>query len=267
MDTPLRDFLEIPYDKLEELNLAGEGRRAWPRRGPRQGPRRTRMKYLTDERAHQGGDRLLHRPRGPASHARLRQEVPAQVGRQPHLRRLLDPRLLAPAGVGPAARHRLARVLLAARRRVRARQGAGVRRGARARRHAAYRGDMRARLKAYAERLLREDGTVAQRRQRDRGLPLQGPRRRAALPRDAASSSSSRPAATTTRCPATRCAASSTPRPRCSARWASRNEKDHPEVAPSQFEMNYGYTEAVVARRPGAALQAVVAPGRGAAWT
>ncbi len=25
------------------------------------------------------------------------------------------------------------------------------------------------------------------------------------------------------------------------------NEKDHPEVAPSQFEMNYGYTEAVVA--------------------
>jgi glutamine synthetase len=33
------------------------------------------------------------------------------------------------------------------------------------------------------------------------------------------------------------------------------NEKDHPEVAPSQFEMNYGYTEAP-SRRPGAALQA-----------
>ena len=25
------------------------------------------------------------------------------------------------------------------------------------------------------------------------------------------------------------------------------NEKDHPEVAPSQFEMNYGYTEALIA--------------------
>jgi glutamine synthetase len=25
------------------------------------------------------------------------------------------------------------------------------------------------------------------------------------------------------------------------------NEKDHPEVAPSQFEMNYSYTEAVIA--------------------
>ena len=25
------------------------------------------------------------------------------------------------------------------------------------------------------------------------------------------------------------------------------NEKDHPEVAPSQFEMNYSYTEASVA--------------------
>ena len=25
------------------------------------------------------------------------------------------------------------------------------------------------------------------------------------------------------------------------------NEKDHPEVAPSQFEMNYGYTEAMIA--------------------
>ena len=26
-----------------------------------------------------------------------------------------------------------------------------------------------------------------------------------------------------------------------------QNEKDHPEVAPSQFEMNYGYTEATIA--------------------
>ncbi len=42
------------------------------------------------------------------------------------------------------------------------------------------------------------------------------------------------------------------------------NEKDHPEVAPSQFEMNYSYTEASIGRRPGAALQAALPAGRGA---
>ena len=29
-----------------------------------------------------------------------------------------------------------------------------------------------------------------------------------------------------------------------------QNEKDHPEVAPSQFEINYGYGEVVSGRRP-----------------
>jgi len=48
-------------------------------------------------------------------------------------------------------------------------------------------------------------------------------------------------AATITRCLWTRCASSSTPRPRCSAPMGFQNEKDHPEVAPSQYEINYSY--------------------------
>ena len=35
-----------------------------------------------------------------------------------------------------------------------------------------------------------------------------------------------------------------------------QNEKDHPEVAPSQFEINYGYGEVVARRRSDSALQA-----------
>src|ERR1039458_5402280 len=59
------------------------------------------------------------------------------------------------------------------------------------------------------------------------------------------SSITSIPAATITRCPAIRCAPSSTPPPKCSAPMGFQNEKDHPEVAPSQFEINYAYSEVV----------------------
>ena len=45
------------------------------------------------------------------------------------------------------------------------------------------------------------------------------------------------------------------------------NEKDHPEVAPSQFEMNYSLHRGDDRRRPGAALQAALPPGRGAPRT
>jgi len=38
-----------------------------------------------------------------------------------------------------------------------------------------------------------------------------------------------------------------TPRPKCSGAMGFQNEKDHPEVAPSQFEINYGYGEVVAA--------------------
>ena len=48
MTTALRDFLEIPYDKLEELNLAAKADRL-ARKDPAK-IQEARMKYLTDER-------------------------------------------------------------------------------------------------------------------------------------------------------------------------------------------------------------------------
>src|SRR5690349_18968738 len=44
----LRDFLEIPYSKLEELNLAAKEQRA--KRTPMEQVEQERRKYLTDEK-------------------------------------------------------------------------------------------------------------------------------------------------------------------------------------------------------------------------
>ena len=48
MTTALRDFLEIPYDKLEEMNLLAKADRLG-RKDPGK-IQEARMKYLTDER-------------------------------------------------------------------------------------------------------------------------------------------------------------------------------------------------------------------------
>ena len=46
--TPLRDFLEIPYDRLEEMNLGAKAQRL--SRVPADQIREERMKYLGDEK-------------------------------------------------------------------------------------------------------------------------------------------------------------------------------------------------------------------------
>jgi glutamine synthetase len=48
MTTPLRDFLEIPYDQLEELNLEAKAQRA--ARTPHDKVAEARMRYLNDEK-------------------------------------------------------------------------------------------------------------------------------------------------------------------------------------------------------------------------
>src|ERR1044072_8221242 len=48
MTSPLRDFLEIPYDKLEEMNLANKEARLT--RTAAHKFREKHMKYLTDEK-------------------------------------------------------------------------------------------------------------------------------------------------------------------------------------------------------------------------
>ena len=45
---PLREFLEIPYDQIEELNLAAKAERV--DRKDLGAVREARMKYLTDEK-------------------------------------------------------------------------------------------------------------------------------------------------------------------------------------------------------------------------
>jgi|SRR5579862_3874681 len=45
--TPLRDFLEIPYDKLEDMNLAAKAARL---KGPAHAAREQQSKFLTDEK-------------------------------------------------------------------------------------------------------------------------------------------------------------------------------------------------------------------------
>ena len=57
------------------------------------------------------------------------------------------------------------------------------------------------------------------------GFLFKGSGRGAALSTKPANSSTSIPAAITTRCPATRCARSSIPPPKCSAPWASRTKR------------------------------------------
>ena len=48
MESGLRDFLEIPYEKLEEMNLTAKQERL--DRKPVDSVREVRMKYLTDEK-------------------------------------------------------------------------------------------------------------------------------------------------------------------------------------------------------------------------
>ena len=49
MSTPLRDFLELPYDQLEEMNLEAKAKRL--ARAPADSIREERMKYLTDQKS------------------------------------------------------------------------------------------------------------------------------------------------------------------------------------------------------------------------
>ena len=218
MATTLRDFLEIPYDKLEEMNLATKEARV--NRTPAHKIREKHAKMLADEK-------------------RIKAVTVCFTDLEGRLHMLdYDKKFLLKSadnltfdgssirGFSQQAESDLRlgidwpAMLLAAVGRLRAGQGAGVRRRAREGRLA-----VRGRHAAQAQ-------GVHARRSSPRTAPSSTPRTRsrasssrAATPsgtitRPAASSSSAR-AATTTRCRATRCARSSTRPPKCSARWAS----------------------------------------------
>ena len=239
----LRDFLEIPYEQLEEMNLQAKEERL--ARKPADVVREQRMKYLSDEkrikaltvcftdlegRLHMldydkkfllksadnltfDGSSIRGFSRQAESDLRLAIDWPAFYW--------------LPADVfGPG------KVLVFGE--VRERDGAP------------YRADMRALLKGYAEKLYAKDGTVAHAANEIEGFLFQGAdaERRYhetrcfdfistggyyhSLPGDALRQFIDTAA-------------------EVQRAMGFANEKDHPEVAPSQFEMNYGYTEATVA--------------------
>ena len=243
MTAPLRDFLEIPYEKLEEMNLQAKNDRL-SRKDPGK-VREARMKYLNDERRIKAvtvcftdlegrmhmldydkkfllksadnltfdGSSIRGFSQQAESDLRLAIDWPAFYW--------------LPSDIfGPG------KVLVFGE--VEERDGKP------------YRGDMRLRLKAFGDRLWAKDQTVAYASNEIEGFLFKGrdAERRYretgvfefistggyyhSLPGDALRQFIDTAA-------------------EVQRAMGFGNEKDHPEVAPSQFEMNYSYTEATIA--------------------
>ncbi len=240
---PLRDFLEIPYDKLEELNL--EAKRQRLERVPADRIREERKKYLQDERRIkavtvcftdlEGRFHMLDYDKKFLLTAADNLTFDGSSVRGFSQQAESDLRLAVdwtafywlPADVfGPG------KVLVF---------GFVEERDGRP-----YDADMRTRLKLYAEELYSRDGTVAQASNEIEGFLFKGRDAERqfhvngqfeflstggyyhSLPGDALRRFIDNSA-------------------EVQRALGFANEKDHPEVAPSQFEMNYSYAEACVA--------------------
>jgi glutamine synthetase len=241
--TPLRDFLEIPYDKLEEMNLAAKKQRLSG--VPVDVVREERQKYLTDERRIkavtvcftdlEGRFHMLDYDKKflLASADNLTFDGSSIRGfsqqAESDLRLAVDWSAFywLPADIfGPG------KVLVFGL--VEERDGTP------------YHADMRTRLKSYTKAMFQKDGTVANASNEIEGFLFKGRDAERqyhatghfeflstggyyhSLPGDGLR----------------RFIDSSAEVQRA---LGFANEKDHPEVAPSQFEMNYSYTEACVA--------------------
>ena len=240
---PLRDFLEIPYDKLEEMNL--EAKRQRLDRVPADHIREEREKYLQDERRIkavtvcfsdlEGRFHMLDYDKKFLLTAADNLTFDGSSVRGFSQQAESDLRLAVdwtafywlPADVfGPG------KVLVF---------GFVEERDGRP-----YDADMRTRLKLYAEELYSRDGTVAQASNEIEGFLFKGRDAERqfhvngqfeflstggyyhSLPGDALRRFIDNSA-------------------EVQRALGFANEKDHPEVAPSQFEMNYSYAEACVA--------------------
>jgi len=241
--TALRDFLEIPYDKLEELNL--EVKEARTKRVAFDKTQEQRIKYLTDEKRIKAVTVCFSDLEGRLhmldydkkfllkSVDNLTFDGSSIRGfsaqQESDLRLFIDwPAFYwLPSDVfGPG------KVLVFAD--VRSRDGSP------------YPADLRSKLKAYAEEIFGKDGTVCHAANEIEGFLFQGrdAERRYhetgkfdfistggyynSLPGDALRRFIDSAA-------------------EVQRAMGFQNEKDHPEVAPSQFEMNYAYTEATIA--------------------
>jgi glutamine synthetase len=241
--TPLRDFLEIPYDQLEDMNLEVKEERL--ARVPLAKIREKRTRYLKDEKRIkavtvcftdlEGRLHMLDYDKkfllGSADNLTFDgSSVRGFTAQQESdLRLAIDWAAFywLPADVfGPGKVLVFGEVL--------DRDGK------------AYPGDMRATLKAYANKIFEKDGMVCNAANEIEGFLFKGrdAERRYhetgrfdfistggyyhSLPGDALRQFIDRAA-------------------EVQRAMGFANEKDHPEVAPSQFEMNYSYTEALIA--------------------
>ena len=241
--SPLRDFLEIPYDQLEEMNLEVKAERL--ARVSASKIREKRLRYLKDEKRIkavtvcftdlEGRQHMLDYDKKflLASADNLTFDGSSVRGftaqQESDLRLVIDwPAFYwLPADVfGPGKVLVFGEVL--------SRDGEP------------YPGDMRATLKTYANRLFEKDGLVCNAANEIEGFLFKGrdAERRYhetgsfefistggyyhSLPGDALRRFIDHAA-------------------EVQRAMGFGNEKDHPEVAPSQFEMNYSYTEAVIA--------------------
>ncbi len=241
--TPLRDFLEIPYDQLEEMNLGAKTKRL--NRVPADQIREERMKYLRDEKRIkavtvcftdlEGRFHMLDYDKKFLLSAGDNLTFDGSSVRGFSQQAESDLRLAVdwtafywlPADVfGPG------KVLVFGF--VEERDGTP------------YHADMRTRLKSYTEQLLASEGTTVQASNEIEGFLFKGrdAERQYHVARqfDFLSTGGyyhSLPG------DALRRFIDSSAEVQRALGFA--NEKDHPEVAPSQFEMNYSYTEACAA--------------------
>ena len=110
-----------------------------------------------------------------------------------------------------------------------------------------YAGDLRGVLKAFAKEMYETNGYTLNAANEIEGFLVRWDRCGGAASTRRSRSNTSTRAATITRCRAIRCVSSSIRRPKCSVRWASRMRRIIPRFAPSQFEINYTYGDVVAA--------------------
>src|SRR5688572_30870360 len=237
MDTPLRDFLQIPYDQLEEINLKAKADRLAGKDPGR--IREARMKFLADDRRIkavtvcftdlEGRFHMLDYDKKFLLKSADNLTFDGSSVRGFSQQQESDLRLSVdwpafywlPADVfGPG------KVLVFAE--VRARDGSP------------YPADLRSKLKAYGEALFAKDGTTAHAANEIEGFLFKG---RDAERRYFETGSFEFPSTGGYyhSLPGDQLRRFIDASAEAQRAMGFANEKDHPEVAPSQFEMNYSY--------------------------
>ncbi len=243
MTTPLRDFLEIPYEQLEELNLQAKAQRE--SRTPIDTIREERMRYLTDEKRIkavtvcfsdlEGRLHMLDYDKkfllDSADNLTFDGSSIRGFSQQAEsdLRLGLDWSAFywLPSDVFGAGK-----VLMFGE--VNEKDGTP------------YAADMRAQLKLFTDKLFEKDGTVCNAANEIEGFLFQG-RNAEQRYRETGKFELVNTGGYYNSLPGDPLRLFIDTAAEVQRAMGFGNEKDHPEVAPSQFEINYNYTQAVIA--------------------